>query len=84
MLLAEENPVWPVRLVFVGSNAVIENGRFGVAALRDSIGKDAESESDRLATAVTEFHQSRKAERITVARPRAMELTVIQMDLLQH
>ena len=38
--IAEENAVGPVGLVFLSPDAVVEDGRLGVAALGDGIGKD--------------------------------------------
>ena len=84
MLLTEENAVGPVGLVFLSRDAVIEDGGLGVAALGDGIGKDPQGQGHGLAAAIAELHQPGKAQGIAVARPCALEFTVVQLDLLQH
>ena len=84
MLDTEEYAVGPVGLVFLSRDAVVEDGSLGVAALGYSIGENAQGQGDGLTAAIAELHQPGKAQGIAVARPCAMEFTVVRLDLPQH
>jgi len=81
---AEENLVGPVRMVFLSADSVIVDWRFLFRAERDCVGQIPQRQAHGRRTAVAQLHKPRKAQRVLVAGPRAIQFFVVENDFFVH